>query len=61
MYDVYTQEECADDPEKEDVKLFFLPAANTEVTMTAKIGDQTKTFTVTAAGANGLLQEAYDG
>lgn len=29
MYDVYTQEECADDPEKEDVKLFFLPAAHT--------------------------------
>lgn len=46
----------ADDGTLED-----LPAANTEVTMTAKIGDQTKTFTVTAAGANGLLQEAYDG
>ncbi len=26
MYDVYTEEECADDPEKKDIKLFFLPA-----------------------------------
>lgn len=26
MYDVYTPEECTDDPEKQDVKLFFLPA-----------------------------------
>lgn len=27
MYDVYSSEECAADPEKEDIKLFFLPAA----------------------------------
>ena len=26
MYDVYAPEECADDPEKRDVKVFFLPA-----------------------------------
>ncbi len=26
MYDVYQPEECRDDPEKADVKLFFLPA-----------------------------------
>lgn len=26
MYDVYSEEECADDPEKKDIKLFFLPA-----------------------------------
>ena len=44
----------------DDGTLKDLPAEDTEVMMTAKIGDQTKTFTVTAAGANGLLQEAYD-
>ena len=26
MYDVYSDEECADDPEKKDIKVFFLPA-----------------------------------
>lgn len=27
MYDVYPEEACADDPEKRDIKLFFLPAS----------------------------------
>ena len=27
MYDVYTEEECREDPEKRDIKLFYLPAA----------------------------------
>ena len=43
-----------------DGKLVSQPDENTEVTMTAKIGEETKTFTVTVAGADGLLQEAYD-
>ena len=43
-----------------DGKLVSRPEDDTEVIMTAAIGDQEKEFTVTVAGLNSLLQEAYD-
>lgn len=43
-----------------DGKLVSQPEEDTEVIMTAEIGEQTKEFTVTVAGLNSLLQEAAD-
>ena len=43
-----------------DGKLVSQPENDTEVTMTASIGEQEKEFTVTVAGLNSLLQEAAD-
>ena len=43
-----------------DGKLVSQPDQDTEVTMTAKIGDQEKEFTITVAGLSSLLQEAAD-
>lgn len=43
-----------------DGKLMSQPLDNTQVTMTATIGIQSKQFTVTVAGVNALLQEAAD-
>ena len=43
-----------------DGKLVSRPEDDTEVIMTAAIGDQEKEFTVTVAGLSSLLQEAYD-
>ena len=43
-----------------DGKLVSRPENDTEVTMTAAIGEQTKEFTVTVAGSGSLLQEAKD-
>ncbi len=41
-------------------ELISQPENDTEVTMTASIGEQKKEFTVTVAGLNSLLQEAAD-
>ena len=44
----------------DDGKLVSRPEKDTEVIMTAVIGDQEKEFTVTVAGLSSLLQEAAD-
>lgn len=41
MYDVYTEQECGDDPEKRDIKLFFLPS---------KVQPSDKPFIICVAG-----------
>ena len=44
----------------DDGKLVSQPEKDTEVIMTASIGDQEKEFIVTVAGLNSILQEAAD-
>ena len=41
MYDVYTEQECSDDPVKKDIKLFFLPS---------KVQPSDKPFIICVAG-----------